>query len=470
METSVKSLRDAFDIVAPAIGKGNNAPDSTKFVYVGYGEVRATNIDTTIQVQLPEVGEEEFLLPYKELDALLRFAPASQTIGLRKVRNSLEVKTGNSKVTLNFEDPGSFPPVPGAMGDPVAIDGDKFLELVRQVAPYAKVQGERPILNGIAMQVDEDGLNTQLIGADGFRVAFNRLPGVSLGQDIVVHRNDLATLGKLWKKADKRPSGSTPSTGAFLGGPSMEIAMAVVAKRHLQVSISETGRNVRFAVGGLAFTATLLTGTYPKVESLIPKTSDCKVVVDAEEMYRAIQQLKVLATQGSNIIRLVWDQNMVLSTAVAEGGKGEVEIPLQGADQAGRIAFNFTYLEDFLADKFGHIMMETTTDSSPGLFTYRGHSGVVIMPMFVDWDGKGKKAKTGGEQTEAEPAGELEAAPAEAVAECSECGEDIGANDPHDPECSIGKSEEEPDTERDDGSPEEEAEEEQEPAEAEVAD
>ena len=48
-------------------------------------------------------------------------------------------------------------------------------------------------------------------------------------------------------------------------------------------------------------------------------------------------------------------------------------------------------------------MLETSTPSSPGLFTYRGTANTVLMPMFVAWDGDPKpknnrKAKAKDEQ------------------------------------------------------------------------
>ena len=66
-------------------------------------------------------------------------------------------------------------------------------------------------------------------------------------------------------------------------------------------------------------------------------------------------------------------------------------IPTQ-CQSEGEIAFNVRYLLEYLAGKDGIVILSTDGPSAPGLFSYRGVPHVVLMPMFVDSDGKTKTA------------------------------------------------------------------------------
>lgn len=408
MDINVKTLREALQAVAPALGKGKNAPDVSKYVLVGEGAVRASNGSIHIAVGLPAAKDAPFLVPHREVLDMLGYVPGSHIATLRIRRKRLEIKVWSTQMTVTTPEVDNFPALPQIDGETASLDGDRFLAGFHQVAAYAAGDADRPVLAGIALRPEADGQNTLLIGADGFRMAFHRLPGVALEREVIVPKTTLAILDRLWKKADKTPDVQTPPPAGYLNGPSMEIARMVVARRSLPVTLSQAGRFIQFVAGNATLISEVITGTYPQVESLVPKDLDRQVVVDAEAMYRATQQLQTIAGGGSNIIRLAWDKDMLLSAADGSGQNATVTVPLDGSTKPGMIAFNFTYLVDFLKDKTGPVMMETNTEKDPGLFTYRGHSGVVIMPMFVDWEARGAKGRAASDQAPAEVAGESE--------------------------------------------------------------
>jgi hypothetical protein len=60
---------------------------------------------------------------------------------------------------------------------------------------------------------------------------------------------------------------------------------------------------------------------------------------------------------------------------------GDIRAHIQGGE--GKIAFNHTYLMDYLAGKLGPVLLETSKPSSPCRFFHSGTPDVLVMPMYV---------------------------------------------------------------------------------------
>ena len=84
----------------------------------------------------------------------------------------------------------------------------------------------------------------------------------------------------------------------------------------------------------------------------------------------------------------------------------------------GRTALNLGYLRAYLKGRAGLITISPSSESGPVRFAHRGTAQVVMMPMFVQWDGPTPAAVSEAEQVveqaEAEaPEAEARSAPEE---------------------------------------------------------
>ncbi|MBI2917958.1 MAG: hypothetical protein HYY01_08170, partial [Chloroflexi bacterium] len=123
---------------------------------------------------------------------------------------------------------------------------------------------------------------------------------------------------------------------------------------------------------------------------LIPEKFQAHVTVLAEDLARTLAAMGRMARDNSSIVRLEWSPESGLQVTV-KGEAGEsVQMGVPGTcdppEQAGRIAFNISYLEQYLKGKQGMVKISVYRESGPALLTYHGRGDHVLMPMFVAWD------------------------------------------------------------------------------------
>ena len=392
MDIQVDKLRKALDLVSPAVAKGKvTLPITTSVLFSG-GKLLASNLELWISVDLPELGRSSFLLPHRAITEALKFTSGRQTLTMTPDRTKVVLETPSSKMTLVKPGmPRDFPPMPHPEGDGFAVDGDKLVGSLRQVHPYISSEKARPVLTGVALKLGEE---LELAAADGFQLAIDQ-PGIPLsggetGHLAIVPGDAVKVLDTLWRKGDKPPdidaariAGQTPNGG------SVQIGHLAVARRNIR--LIEDGTNISFSFGTITMCSGLLQGDFPNYQSLIPDTEGRRrVMVNGEELLRALNQVANIADQGSSIARLSWSgAELVISARASEVGEAEVTIPavVEGGD--AEIAFNIRHLQGYLKGKTDVVTIATPPGdadevrSKPGVFTHRGGPMVIMMPMFV---------------------------------------------------------------------------------------
>ena len=426
MDIQVDKLRKALDLVSPAVARGKvTLPITTSVLFSG-GKLLATNLEMWISVDLPELGRSSFLLPHRAITEALKFTSGRQTLTMTPDRTKVVLTTPSSKMTLVKPGmPRDFPPMPHPEGDGFAVDGDKLVGSLRQVHPYISSEKARPVLTGVALKLGEE---LEVAAADGFQLAIDR-PGIPLsggetGHLAVVPGNAVKVLGTLWRKGDKPPdidaariAGQATNAGPEhrRRGGSTQIGHLAVARRNIR--LIEDGSNISFSFGTITMCSGLLQGDFPNYQSLIPDTEGGRrVMVNGEELLRALNQVANIADQGSSIARLNWSgAELVISARASEVGEAEVTINAVVEGGEAEIAFNIRHLQGYLKGKTDVVTIATPPGdadelkSKPSVFTHRGGPMVIMMPMFVTAPTEQSPADTEpaaaeGSETEGQPA------------------------------------------------------------------
>jgi DNA polymerase-3 subunit beta len=180
-------------------------------------------------------------------------------------------------------------------------------------------------------------------------------------------------LEHLWKR------GATPE----LAG-AREIASVAIAKRLIRLDWGNERLQLRF--GGISLVAQLLQGTFPNYGQLIPTETAPPITVHAEDMERALRQVRKVAEDGSGIVRLVWEgEKLTVSAQGKEVGQTSVPIPVTSS-APGRTALNLGYLLEYFKGRSGVVTMAPSGgEAGPVLFSHRGAPHILIMPMHVQW-------------------------------------------------------------------------------------
>ncbi|MDZ4263780.1 MAG: DNA polymerase III subunit beta [Pseudomonadota bacterium] len=194
--------------------------------------------------------------------------------------------------------------------------------------------------------------------------------------DLIIPIGTVWALCKLWKMLDLDAQDSG----------------RLMQSRRLSIEYGRGG--VRFNIPAhwrgqpmpVTLTSQVIQGRFPNYQTLIPASQGQSVVFQAQDLMAKVKFLAPLAYEGSGIIRLVWGNDSLMVSARAEeaGAAGaDVRAMTRGA---GNIAFNVRYLEAYLKDRTGTVLLDYHSPSSPGVFSHEGHALVVLMPMFVQSD------------------------------------------------------------------------------------
>jgi hypothetical protein len=306
----------------------------------------------------------------------------------------LKVVAGSTSAMYPMPKVDDFPPFPQLRpAGEGQVDGDLFLKTATDLTKYAATEDSRPALQCVCVTL---GAPLEMASADGFRLAWQTIPAAlpALGSppipftQLLLPTEAVHALAKVWKVMEKMPSVDDQSgvSDPTKGDGKFRLALQAVAKRLATVRFTQDAMS--FEHGAVTIRVQLPTGEFPNYHQLIPADLPNKVSFDAEQALGVVKSVAAVAADGSGIVRLQWaGERLTFSARAAETGaiSGDVRAHIQGGE--GKIAFSYKYLMDYLAGKLGPVLLETSTPSSAARFFCAGSPDVLIMPMFVQWDG-----------------------------------------------------------------------------------
>jgi DNA polymerase III sliding clamp (beta) subunit (PCNA family) len=297
--------------------------------------------------------------------------------------------------TAVFPVPGEvadFPPFPSLKpAGEGEVDADLFLKTATALTKYAATDVSRPVLQCVCVTL---GGPLEMASADGFRLAWQTIPAALPALNsppvpftqLLLPTEAVRALAKVWKVMEKMPSVDTESAPGgrdpTKGDGKFRLALQAVAKRLVNVRFTQDA--LSFEHGAVTIRVQLPQGSFPNYHQLIPADLPNKVSFDAEQALRVLKSMAAVAADGSGIVRLQWaGERLTFSSQAEETGaiSGDVRAHIQGA--AGKIAFKYGYLTEYLAGKLGPVLLETVDPSRAGRFFSAGSPDVLVMPMYV---------------------------------------------------------------------------------------
>jgi len=338
----------------------------------GQLKLTATNteisISTWIGAQIE--GEGSITVPARMLTDFVNSLPGETvTIDFQPESAGVKVSSGKFNGDISGIPAEEFPPIPEVSGGvSVAIPADTFKGALERVVFAAATDDSRPVLTGVKIELKEKSFI--VAAADGFRLAVEtgELTEAIDGEiGIIVPAKTLAEVERL------------------LGDGSSTISL----------STDSNDRSAKFRLDSSEIVTSLVQGTFPDYEKLIPTSWSTRASIDLSQMSQATRAASIFARDGSGIIRIMINPGeadaagavKVIARAEEVGAnENEVEASVEGDET--KIAFNSKFLSDVLNVIEGDdVKLETTTPSSPGVFRSPKHENYthVVMPMFVQW-------------------------------------------------------------------------------------
>lgn len=257
--------------------------------------------------------------------------------------------------------------------------------------PFVSSEETRYYLNGVCLEIEDDGYTLRAVATDGHRMGSRTTP---------LSAKFKKTVGSTWRYIVPRDAVSFVSKHMAAG--------EVRAKLNDQVA--------QFSGSGMVFTTELIEGTFPDWRRVVPDIADAEVVtLDAKDALRFIRSataLRPAKRYGSPAIAITADQGRPVFT-VTSPDEGTVRGPILGtapdtiakygaspqADHDGRrleqvpttFGLNARYLADVLralGEKTARVHVKDA--NSPVRITAEGgetgrHAGdlLILMPMRV---------------------------------------------------------------------------------------
>lgn len=300
-------------------------------------EVTGTDQDLTIATEVAVSGLADGIVvaPSRLMTDIVR-ALEPGAVQLQGDEEELQISAGRSQFTLRPYRPGDFPQLPAQTGATVSLSTAGLAESLRQVVRAASSEDTRPVLTGVLIAAEAEGL--RLVATDSYRLAVKDLPGakgiLADGQKVLVPSRALSELQRLLGTG----------TGA--------------------VELSLGAHDVRFTVGQVKLTTRLIEGEFPPYRQLVPVNYPNKLVIGKEPFLDAIRRVRLVARDATTPARISLRSGTVqLSVITTDWGQASEEVDAKYEGTELTIAFNPQYLAEGVEAISGDEVMLETIDA-----------------------------------------------------------------------------------------------------------
>lgn len=224
----------------------------------------------------------------------------------------------------------------------LTLPADDFASIVGQVAPFVASDDARPILTGIAVDVDHESGTLTAAASDGFRLSYYRGAARFIltppdhwpaGRPTVLHGRTLEHVAKVARKG---------------GGP-VSIIRGLWHGLH----------RAQIATGPLCVSVPVLDGNPPDYTAIIPRSTRATVRMTGADLFAAVKAAAPAAKLLANVTRFAPSLGAAPFLTVSAGAVAAaaddgpaIETPVRLSDHSGDLApfaLNNRYVLDYLS-------------------------------------------------------------------------------------------------------------------------
>ncbi len=277
--------------------------------------VTGSDLDLTISMRIAVSGESDgvAVVPSKLLADITRALPPG-AVTVEMADEEARISSGRSQFAVRTIPAQEFPHLPEPADRSVALDAGALADALREVVSAASNDESRPILTGVLLAAEGDGL--RLVATDSYRLAVRDLPGTSVldeGQQVLVPSTALRELSRLL--------GSAESVTLRLGE-----------------------RDVAFEVGDVRVTSRLIEGDFPNYRGLIPSSQPNQLRVGREALLEALRRVRLLAREATPVRLVMTGETLELLAITQDVGQAREELDADYDGTELTVAFNPEYL------------------------------------------------------------------------------------------------------------------------------
>ncbi len=314
-----------------------------------------TDLELTISTDLEVAGSADgaVVLPARLASEIVRSLPPG-AVEISVADEEARIAAGRSEFTLRLLPADEFPRVPEPGGEPVTLPTAELAGALAQVVPAASRDDARPILTGVLLAAEHDGL--RLVATDSFRLAVRDLAGATVlgeGQSVLVPSRALG-----------------------------ELARVLGSSQTVQVRFGE--RDAGFEVGSVRLTTSLIEGEFPNYRSLIPQTQANRLTVGREALLEAVRRVRLLAREATPVRLAMSSDGLDLVAITQDVGQAHESLDAKFEGVELTVAFNPEFLLQGVEVAPGdEVTVETVDALKPAIVRSPEHAEFLYLLMPV---------------------------------------------------------------------------------------
>jgi len=353
------------DVLLEALGIAGRAV-SAKGTLPGLSGIRAqlsgdqltltgSDLDLTISVDVTVSGESDgvAVIPARLANDIVR-AVQPGAVSFAAAEDALSIQAGRSEFSLRLISGDDFPQSAVLETEPVLLPSEQLANALAQVVLAASTNDSRPILTGVLMAAESDGL--RLVATDSYRLAMRDISDTNIldeGQKVLIPSRALGELKRVLGQAE-------------------------------QVALRLGEREASFAVGNVTLTTRLIEGDFPNVQGLIPDHHPNTLTLNREELLDALRRVKLLARESTPVRLEMATDNTELVAATQDVGQARETVESAYDGNELTVAFNPQYLlEGLEVAPSDEVTISTIDELKPALLRAVGSEEFLYLLMPV---------------------------------------------------------------------------------------
>lgn len=300
--------------------------------------IMSTNLEIAIRCHVRGKVEEpgEFTLPSKLCSDYIGLLP-KERVDLTKDGNTIIVSCGTYQTRLNGVDASEFPLIPTLdRKQKFTVKVNDLRKAIGQTLFAVAPNESRPEISGVLFRFapGEGSVSILILAAtDSYRLAEKIIPVLADTQlsdalSVIVPARTVSELTRI--------------LGLFKDS----------VERSEEVEIFINDNQILFVFDSVELISRTIEGKYPDYKQLIPDSFETQIVVNKDDLYRAVKTTSLFSRTGLHDIRLTFSSNGNVKISAMNSQTGEQTVDLDG-DINGKendITVNFKYFLDGLGN------------------------------------------------------------------------------------------------------------------------
>jgi DNA polymerase-3 subunit beta len=327
-------LLRGIQIISPVTQSKNTLPALSNFLFeTERNRIKLSSTDLEVALQCYIKGEiiEDggITIPSKRFTDIVKELFVNDEIEIKADEtNQINIKSGKSKFNLMGISKTEYPVIPGPPEkNNFTIKRKIFAAMLKKTVFAASRDSQRYVLNGVYFMLGDGKL--EMVATDGRRLAYAK--------------TNIITQAEIKGKA------IIPTKAV---NDILKLLSSDINSEDIKIGI--TNNRISAEIDDITLISTLVEGTFPNYEQVIPKKSDLKVKLNVKNALVAVKQMALLtdnriSTDKSAAVKFYFSLNLLKISASSAGiGSGETELEIEYKNNPAEINFNPDFIKEIL--------------------------------------------------------------------------------------------------------------------------